>query len=35
MIDLSVCKEGLAHNIKRAREHNVIIPPSPRCRIPT
>ena len=26
MIDLSVCKEGLAHNIKRAREHNVIIP---------
>ena len=26
MIDLSVCKEGLAHNIQKARENNVIIP---------
>ena len=26
MIDLSVCKEGLAHNIQKARENKVVIP---------
>ena len=26
MIDLTVCKQGLAHNIQKARENNVIIP---------
>ena len=25
-IDLSICKEGLAHNIQKAKENNVIIP---------
>ena len=26
MIDLSICKEGLAHNVQKARENNVVIP---------
>ena len=26
MIDLSINKEGLAHNIQKAKENNIIIP---------
>jgi len=26
MIDLTICKEGLANNIRKARENNIIIP---------
>ena len=33
-IDLSINKVGLEHNIQKAKENNVIIPPSPRCSIP-
>ena len=32
-IDLSINKEGLQHNIQKAKENNIIIPPLPRCRI--
>ena len=31
MIDLTINKEGLAHNIKKAKENGIIIPPSRRC----
>ena len=35
MIDLTINKTGLEHNIQKAKENHIIIPPSPRCRTPT
>ena len=34
-IDLTIHKEGLAHNIQKAKENNIIIRPSRRCRTRT
>ena len=34
MIDLSINKVGLEHNIQKAKENHIIIPPLLRCRTP-
>ena len=31
MIDLTINKTGLEHNLRKAKENRIIIPTSPRC----